>query len=690
MGSCLKKYITRAFIFSVSLTVIILLFLVAFFVATTFFSLHKEKIEQHISSCLNQKISIESIYYFPPCFIILKNTSIFSNDSGFAYPPLFIKRITLVFSIKELISNKNITISKIYFVKPKIDFFKYPFFLKENIEGIIKVINLLAKNRPLRIVIEDAAFILDRKGNILTTIKSDIKIKIGPGRFISSSGLIDLCRLTIRDDLKKSKKNALKYNFYGSIINEGIEIGLLNFEKGDFRAAFKGNLRKNVLKLKGTSTFKNFFYTSSPARPGIEFINKIKKLMLYGRIPKGLGISPGGLNILGIKCVVEFASQKIRIDKMNFYLNNIPIGLDGDIAFVGKTLIALNISTFPDQPVSVRAENPKRFDGKIIGQLKGKKFNGKFKIGFLKVAGKEKIPQAIEAVLKNASFGFSPDGRIKLFATGVSFAYKSDHDLYTVFLENFDALFNVLNKRVKFVKFNSEIYDGFLKGYAAIDLAYLPLKTNFNLAVEAVNMHELDSLLRPLFRYYRKLPARLEERIYGKFACKINYGNYPESRLKGVMEIKDGYLDNLQFFGWLSDFFRIPALKKVSFKRIFAEFTVTDEMAALNKISLDAEEVQLAGVFSLEKNELVSGKLSLGLARKLLNSSPKFKLLLGLMDRKISTLNFDFQLSGLYNSINFKWLESDFKRKVKKMLPGFMERGIEKKIERAIRSITAL
>jgi hypothetical protein len=57
------------------------------------------------------------------------------------------------------------------------------------------------------------------------------------------------------------------------------------------------------------------------------------------------------------------------------------------------------------------------------------------------------------------------------------------------------------------------------------------------------------------------------------------------------------------------------------------------------------------------------------------------------MKKDAEAVNFAFQLSGLYKSPNFKWLESDFKDKIKKMLPGFMERGIEKKIERAVQSI---
>jgi hypothetical protein len=79
----------------------------------------------------------------------------------------------------------------------------------------------------------------------------------------------------------------------------------------------------------------------------------------------------------------------------------------------------------------------------------------------------------------------------------------------------------------------------------------------------------------------------------------------------------------------------------------------------------------------------------LTLSDKLLDSSPKFQRLLRLIGSDLSTVSFDFQMSGLYENMNFKWLDSEFKNGLKKLLPQGMEQKIEAEIESVIESISA-
>ena len=95
----------------------------------------------------------------------------------------------------------------------------------------------------------------------------------------------------------------------------------------------------------------------------------------------------------------------------------------------------------------------------------------------------------------------------------------------------------------------------------------------------------------------------------------------------------------------------------------------------------------MQGYYRLFVNDLVSSKLSLGLSRRILETSPKFKSLLKLLGKEFSALDFNFQLSGSYNELNFKWLDSDFKEKLKERIPDFMERGIERKIKAITESV---
>ena len=79
----------------------------------------------------------------------------------------------------------------------------------------------------------------------------------------------------------------------------------------------------------------------------------------------------------------------------------------------------------------------------------------------------------------------------------------------------------------------------------------------------------------------------------------------------------------------------------------------------------------------------------MSLLREILKDSPKFKSLLRILGEDVQSIAFDFQLSGLFDAMNFKWLETDFKRGLKGAIPSFMERGIERRIERAIKDISS-
>jgi len=71
----------------------------------------------------------------------------------------------------------------------------------------------------------------------------------------------------------------------------------------------------------------------------------------------------------------------------------------------------------------------------------------------------------------------------------------------------------------------------------------------------------------------------------------------------------------------------------------------------------------------------------------LIGTSSKFKPLLKLLATDTAPLDFNFQLSGFLDRMNFKWLDSDFKKKLEKRLSPRIKRKIEKQIEEVIESI---
>jgi hypothetical protein len=326
-------------------------------------------------------------------------------------------------------------------------------------------------------------------------------------------------------------------------------------------------------------------------------------------------------------------------------------------------------------------------DAAFIGDAGKGKLNGAFDVVFNKNTVARSIPQHLEAAFQSLSFGLSPDGRFKLFIDELRLAYTPGPETYSFSLHNVDTEFDGRDKSLKLFSFSSGIFDGALTGRLGVNVSQWPLKTDCDLIVQDVSAHELDAVLLSLFGAYRCLPAKLPGRIDGRFACDLTYASYPVPVLGGNITIRDGILDNVRFFVWLSDFFNLPSLKKIDFTTVSADFVATETSAELRNIIVRASELSLDGMFDLKGREQISGKLSLSLPRELMATSPKFQLLLGLLDPKVTAVGFSFQLSGLYTSLNFKWLESDFKQRIQKLLPGFMERGIERKVQAAIQAI---
>jgi len=690
MANYSKKSISKPVIISAALTVIILISVLGCELIRTYLTSHKNEIEEHLAGYLNQKVSIGSIHYVPPSFIILKDISVSCANSESKYNPIVVKRITLIFSIKEIIRNKNMLISKIYFVRPEFNLFDHPDFFKENVAVIVEAIKFLAKGRPLKIITEDATVVLERNATAMQAVLANAKLKINSDNQIASYGTVDLCVLSNKNNRIQKEKSLfdkpLSYIFLAALDEGDIKINTLKFTKGNFHAAFKGRFRQNLLRLKGASTVENFYRTASSVKRNV-FISKIRSLLLYQRIPQKVDVLVGGLNIFDIDCLVRFNQDKIQLENIAFYLNKIPVRLQGSIVWLEKILLDLNIATFPDQPAYLRGNNPKKLDAKIAVEASQGVFDGKFSLDFLKTTHNNKLAQKIEMIVKGAALGFLPDAQQKLFISRISCAYTSGSDFHAFPLQGMEVLFNLIDKKTKFLKFKAKIYDGFLKGHAVFNPDNILFNPRFEFMIKDVSARELDSLVFSLSRMYQKLPTKLGGKIGGKFTGRASYKSLPSSQWTGAVAIEDGYLDNVQFFVWLADFFNIPELKRVDFKKISSEFMITDTITQLDKMYLKAEEVGLAGIFRLENNELVSSKLSLTIATRLLKTSPKFQLLLALVDKDIPELTFNFQLSGVYKALNFKWLESDFKRKLQKILPGFIERGIEKKVERAIKSI---
>ena len=625
MASYSRKYLFRLLLFSLSGLILIILIASALF--NFFLASAKNTLEQNLSEIFNQEILIERISFFPANFITVKNFSIRKTGSERQNPPVLIEKVKCVFSLWMLIVKRDFVIVNIDIDNPSADYS----FVRENLEEFIEAVRSLAQKEPLEIRIKKARLNFVRKEAPPRRIAFEGNFKIHPGRSVISSGLIDL-------------ENApLSYSLRVLMTKQGFMIEALDLVSSQFSSKLWGILENNILTLNGSSSFSKF----------------------------------SDLSIYDLACVVKFNLPIIIIEKAGFSLKNVPFALKGAVSFAQSPMLNLKFASFPNQPEEARVNNPKRFDMDIAGILRKGKFNGAVNLYFLRKARRMAYSEKIETIFKNLTFLTSGNGMTKMSFEEATVDYASGNNLYNIFLKDYSCLLNFENNLIKFVDINSGIYDGFLEGEGTLRTNRTPFRASFDINITGASADKFHNLLP----YCSK--------IYGNLTSQIKYRNYPGLNLTGELVIKDGYLNNIIFFNWVEDLLKVPSLNRINFEKLSAKFIIDGEHTSLEGIRLESKNVGFEGYFTLYENDLVSSKLSLSISKSLLMESLKLQRLFNYLAKDVSFLRFHFQLSGFFQAMNFKWLESDFKQELQDLLPRRLEQRLESEVEKIIESISA-
>ncbi len=643
-----------------------------------FLAKSKTKIEQGITDYIDQKISIDTIVYSFPSSFMLKNVSLFKDKTPKAEILISIEKIKLDISLPGLVIKQRIIPKNIIFDKIRADYFKCASFLSENFARIQALIESLPKNRPIKIVVKTALFSLPHKdtGVSYVIINSASQLK---NRKITSSGSI---AMKYNSTDKTNNLNAdfdmqpLRYNLTGFLSKNSATMEDIELKNDNFYMKLWGVFEKSVLRLHGFASLSDFFKTQISQETRLSIVEQFK--LLFKKQPDSIAFmlkSKSNLTIAYINCLMKITPLAIQLENLSFSINNLPLRLKGSIGFIPPASIDLTFSSYPYQPKKSRLANPRRFNLKITGNLKEKGFNGRLWIEFLKKVRGAALSQSIDTILSNASMRFPGSRHINISFDQADIKYTSGNNIYKTMLYNLSTLLHIKNNKLKFLELSSLMYDGSLKADGLIDFSSSPFRYAFKMDIDNITSNRLASLLVHL------------SKIEGKATSQIHFRNFPRTSLNGNITIHDGRLNDFEFFKWLADFFSLPSLYKINFDTLSMDFFVDDNGARLDKINLDSEEITLDGYFRQYKNNLVASKISLGLPKELLASSPKFAPLLRILGGDFKLLQFDFQLSGILNAMNFKWLESDFKLKLQDSIPNFIEKKIERKIEAAIKPI---
>lgn len=634
------------------------------------------QIEKKLSTVFNHPVSIKGISFLPPNYITLQNVSINERVADKQKQPISIEKIRCAFSLPSFLK-KNFIITRIVLQKPGINYA----FIQENFEEILAIINSLYQEQDIKMLIKKARLEISQKDNSSRYIRLDSTFTIAPDKHIYGSGLLSSQDFRVKTAGGKScyipALESLNYNFQVFFIKDEAIIENLELKSQQFYLKLWGEHKEKILNLNGHVSFRALpeqRATPDNSHPinGLErFLWKRKKENSSAR-----EISGNSIDIYDLSCTIKNDFPAIQIKDLSFTLGNVPFRLKGMLSLSEKPALNLLFYSFPDQKEELRINNPKRFDLELSANKEEDNFNLTAGLKFIRKTPNRQSPEEIEIIAKGIDLFSDADKKMNTNIRAATLSYVSGTTLFNTLFKDFNFLFDFQDAVLKSVKFNSGVYDGFLQGEAMLDLSRIPFRGSLDMKLEQISANKLHGLLS----YCAK--------IFGKVSSRIRFLTHPCLKLTGEVTINEGLLDNIIFFNWVADFFNIPSLNKIGYESLSADFRIDNKSINLEKINLKSKNINFNGYFTLQEDNLVASELSLYLSKELLKTSPNFVRLLKYLDESSSSVNFDFQLSGLFNAMNFKWLESDFKQSLQKLLPAYMEKGLEKEIERIIEAIS--
>ncbi|MFH0828060.1 MAG: hypothetical protein V1919_02710 [Candidatus Omnitrophota bacterium] len=631
----------------------------------------KNKISALANEFFAQKLTIGNLLYLPPGYVFAKDVVFidktnFSGKKIIAFPLL-----KFYFSPSQLLKTGKLVITDICVYNPYSVYQDLRDFVKNNSKQIWRFLLVLPR-QDVKFRIKGAHVDFGSENGGPSYVNSHFFLKIKDGAFFGYGSFS-------RNLLNRSAEIPFEYSFKGSLEANGITVNDLEVMRDNVYVKLWGSVRDLVLRVNGfaflNTVFKEYAYFEPFQTPKERYDNFLRG---FSSPPKPVEMPKVDLFILDLDSQINFSFPEIDIQRLKFSLNNNPMSLSGKINFSPDKpvfldlLYSANFSQIKGWPIQGPAS--KKISVSLKGSFQDKVFTGNsnIKFGFLKKNAGNLPLEEFNAEMENMFFSFKQYPKVTVSAKNAGFFCRTNSRNYRAQLQYLGLAANINGTRAVSAQFDSRFYDGRLKGRVEADLSQpIPGVTSY-LRVKNVTANKLENLLEHF------------SKVHGKLSGQMRFKSFPAPNLKGGLIVNQGYIENFEFLKWLAGFFDLPSLKKIEFPRATLNFSAGPEGAGLSNINLISSDLALTGAFHLGVSDMVTSKLSLTCTRPLLEQTEKFKPLLRLAGQDVSSLTFDFRLSGSLHQMNFLWLESDFKRKLRDAIPGFMERNVERKIEESL------
>jgi len=629
-------------------------------------AVNKDAIDKKVAGQLNHKITVGPIFYVFPNHIILKNIKIEKPVSSLGRSSFAITKVGLRFSFWKFLFGGILHITDMTLYSSEVSYYALSQFLEDNIQNILAIIRNSSGN-DIKIRIREIQMDFDRVGNPDYIVMEHLLVIRGD--MVEGAGLFrtEQYRLPVGNG-GTTQRNVngwpLLYKLKGHLKPDGLEIDQLILKSGNYYSKLWGRAFGGSLKVNG------FMFMDTTKHISSESVNSFSHY--FKNFSSDNEMSNVDVYVLDIDGKMTFSFPDINIEHFHFDLNNIPVTLKGHISLLDPVLLDADLTLRHPYPKSGKDVFFEKADVHLTGIWKDNVLdtNGHMIVYFVKHGDLSFLPDKTRVTFKGLKFQFDQYKNVSAHLTNGEVAYWTNENEHKITIQNFKTVMNSGAGGLKIIELDAPFYDGLLSGKIFFDLTQTPSKITSRAVLNNVDTDAMEELLIHFAKFN------------GRMSSTINFTNIPQMDLSGGITIYDGQMTDFNFFNWVSDSFHLPALKAVDFKRATAQFSINEEHVRLYDIHLKTDDVLIAGYFDVNRHNLVTSKLTIALSRGLLSQSSKFRPILKIFEDEHEHLIFDFQLSGNVDAINFQWLPSDVKQKIQMRIPDFIERKIEKDIDK--------
>ncbi len=609
----------------------------------------KDRAAGKISKFFSYDLKIKTIFYIFPNSILLTGATLTPKAKAERPGTIQIPRILLRFSLKDLLIKRQFSTTTAIIDQGSMPYALLTDFLHKNANAIFSLVQELPKT-DTRVLIKETKvhFTPPEAKPYYSTV--DFEFALTNNQFLGHGAVYNsLDLLPIRINLK------------GRLTHQGIRVSQCAFRHFYAQANFWAELRSGELQLNGYA-----FLNKRQPFESRSVLNKFSQQKIAPTQPPG-----GSLDIVDLDLKGKFIFPKFQIERLSFVLNNAPVQIKGDLSYISS--LGLDLSLLYQNALSGpnRINNFKKLSLLLNGAVQSGAYQGtgSLNIIFDSPENSSFSLQNITADSEGLRIYHDRYRRFTIQMQNGDVTLHSPKDKNVIAFNDLSLFFNWQAERFKIIDVSAEMYTGHLQGRVWIDVIQSPVRVT---AMARLKKFEANQMAQ-LVKHFTK--------IHGELNGRLNIQSHPNFNLTGELKVQNGKLENFDFFTWMADTFTMPSLTSVPFTDLSTDYSLTPQGSGISGIQLNSPAVGMTGYYNVDKNNLVSSKISLSLDRPILQESPKFRAILKMFDQDVASLPFDFQLSGDQDALNFQWLQTEFKERIQSRIPNFIERMIDRRID---------